>query len=369
MQKPVTVRRKSPWIRVRRHWQIYLMMLPGLVLVLLFAYLPMAGLTMCFNDFNPILGIRGFWESEWVGFQWFEKFMDSFYFGRIMRNTLLINLAKLLCGFWVPIVFALLLNEERNLFFKKTVQTVSYMPYFISWVVTIALMDAIFSPTMGLINNWRAANGLNSIYFMGEERYFYPMIIGSSIWKGFGWSSIIYLAAISGISIVLMAVALMLTAAPEKEGRQRTSKGFVALCCAIFLINGSVSIGSYIYSNSPRALGPNSFLISRAAILCVVSVLGWCAAKAHGGAERLRRRELPVCGGLLFCATVLDSSSYFLQLVSAAHLSSTVLYPVITGGTIVLTALAGRLLFREKPGRRALIGTVLSFFSTLLFAF
>ena len=184
----------------RQRWQYYVMMLPGLMLLLLFAYLPMAGLTMCFNDYNPILGVRGFWESPWVGLKWFEKFIDSFYFGRLMRNTLLINIAKLLCGFWVPILFALLLNEERNRRYKKVVQTVSYMPYFISWVVVIAMMDAIFSPATGLVNNIRNSMGLQSIYYMGKSEYFYPMIVGSSIWKGFGWSSIIYLAAISGIS-------------------------------------------------------------------------------------------------------------------------------------------------------------------------
>lgn len=200
MAKVPHIRRRSRMEIARQRWQYYVMMLPGLVLLLLFAYLPMAGLTMCFNDYNPILGVRGFGESPWVGLKWFEKFIDSFYFGRLMRNTLLINIAKLLCGFWVPILFALLLNEERNRRYKKVVQTVSYMPYFISWVVVIAMMDAIFSPATGLVNNIRNSMGLQSIYYMGKSEYFYPMIVGSSIWKGFGWSSIIYLAAISGIS-------------------------------------------------------------------------------------------------------------------------------------------------------------------------
>ena len=200
MAKVPHIRRRSRMEIARQRWQYYVMMLPGLVLLLLFAYLPMAGLTMCFNDYNPILGVRGFWESPWVGLKWFEKFIDSFYFGRLMRNTLLINIAKLLCGFWVPILFALLLNEERNRRYKKVVQTVSYMPYFISWVVVIAMMDAVFSPATGLVNNIRNSMGLQSIYYMGKSEYFYPMIVGSSIWKGFGWSSIIYLAAISGIS-------------------------------------------------------------------------------------------------------------------------------------------------------------------------
>ena len=207
MQVMANRQKASPLLKATRHWQIYAMMLPGLLLILLFHYLPMLGLVMCFNDFNPILGVQGFWQSEWVGLKWFEKFINSFYFERIMRNTLLINIAKLLCGFWVPIVFALLLNEERNRIVKKTVQTVSYMPYFISWVVTIALMDSLFSPTSGLVNNIRNSMALPSMYFMGKEEYFYPMIIGSSIWKGFGWSSIIYLAAISGIGTEMYEAA------------------------------------------------------------------------------------------------------------------------------------------------------------------
>lgn len=202
------LRRKRRMLALRS-WRIYVMMIPGLAILLIFSYLPMAGLVMCFNDYNPILGIRGFWESNWVGLKWFEKFINSFYFQRIMGNTLWINLLKLLCGFWVPILFALLLNEERNNLYKKVVQTVSYMPYFISWVVAIALMDGLFSPTDGLINNIRTSMGLQPIYFMGKPEHFYTMIVGSSIWKNFGWSSIIYLAAISSIDPVMYEAAIL----------------------------------------------------------------------------------------------------------------------------------------------------------------
>lgn len=157
----------------RRHWQVYLMMVPGIIILIIFSYLPMLGLTMCFNDFNPILGLRGFWESDWVGLKWFTKFVNSFYFERVMRNTLLMSMAKLLAGFWVPIAFALLLNEERNARIQKVVQTVSYMPHFLSWIVIIALMNALFSPSEGLINNIRTSINLQPIYYMGEEKYFY----------------------------------------------------------------------------------------------------------------------------------------------------------------------------------------------------
>lgn len=241
----------------RERWRIYVMMLPGLVVLILFAYLPMFGLTMCFNDYNPILGIRGFWESEWVGLKWFQKFINSFYFGRLMRNTLLINLAKLGFGFWVPILFALLLNEETNPKFKKVIQTVSYMPYFISWVTVMAMMEALFSPTIGLINNVRTSLGAAPIYYMGKSEYFYPMIVGSSIWKGFGWSSIIYLAAMSGISEEMYEAAELDGCSRVQRAWYITLPSIRPLIVMMLLLNIGGLLGSdfqqiftYIGSNS-----------------------------------------------------------------------------------------------------------------------
>ena len=240
-----------------RSWRIYLMMVPGVAIVLIFAYLPMAGLVICFNDYNPILGINGFWQSEWVGFKWFEKFITSFYFQRIMCNTLWINLLKLVFGFWVPILFALLLNEERNRAYKKVVQTVSYMPYFISWVVAIALMDGLFSPTDGLINNIRTSMGLSPIYYMGKPEYFYVMIVGSSVWKSFGWSSIIYLAAISSIDPVMYEAAVLDGCGRIKQAWYITLPTIRPLIVMLLLLNIGRMLGSdflqiftYIGSNA-----------------------------------------------------------------------------------------------------------------------
>ena len=228
----------------RRSWGIYVMMLPGLVVVLLFAYLPMFGITMAINDFNPIFGVAGFWKSEWVGFKWFTKFIDSFYFARIMGNTLIINLLKLAFGFWVPILFALLLNEERNTRIRKTVQTVSYLPHFISWVVGIALMQALFSPTNGMLNQIRASMGLAPIYYMGVPEYFYAMIIGSSIWKTFGWSSIIYLAAISGISSEMYEAAVIDGCSRIKQAWYITLPTIRPLIVMLLLLNIGGMLGS-----------------------------------------------------------------------------------------------------------------------------
>lgn len=220
-----------------RSWRIYLMMVPGLMIILVFSYLPMAGLTMCFNDFNPILGVRGFFSSEWVGLKWFEKFVKSFYFSRLMGNTLRINILKLLTGFWVPILFALLLNEERNHTVKKVVQTVSYLPHFISWVVAIALMESIFSPTSGMINGIRVSMNLPSIYFMGKQEYFHPLILGSAIWKGFGWSSIIYLAAISGINAEMYEAAIIDGCSRIKQAWYITLPSLRSLIVMLLLLN------------------------------------------------------------------------------------------------------------------------------------
>lgn len=241
----------------RRHWQVYLMMVPGIIILIIFSYLPMLGLTMCFNDFNPILGLRGFWESDWVGLKWFTKFVNSFYFERVMRNTLLMSMAKLLAGFWVPIAFALLLNEERNARIQKVVQTVSYMPHFLSWIVIIALMNALFSPSEGLINNIRTSINLQPIYYMGEEKYFYPMILGSSIWSDFGWSSIIYLAAISGIDQQMYEAAIIDGCSRLKQSWYITLPSIRPLIVMMLLLQIGGLMGSnfdqvfnYIGSNS-----------------------------------------------------------------------------------------------------------------------
>ena len=241
----------------RRHWQVYLMMVPGIIILIIFSYLPMLGLTMCFNDFNPILGLRGFWESDWVGLKWFTKFVNSFYFERVMRNTLLMSMAKLLAGFWVPIAFALLLNEERNARIQKVVQTVSYMPHFLSWIVIIALMNALFSPSEGLINNIRTSINLQPIYYMGEEKYFYPMILGSSIWSDFGWSSIIYLAAISGIDQQMYEAAIIDGCSRLKQAWYITLPSIRPLIVMMLLLQIGGLMGSnfdqvfnYIGSNS-----------------------------------------------------------------------------------------------------------------------
>ncbi|MCZ8512158.1 ABC transporter permease subunit [Paenibacillus filicis] len=198
----------------KRDKYLLLIILPVIVYFAIFNYFPMYGVLIAFKKFQPLKGILG---SPWVGFMYFEQFFKSIYFGRLMRNTILLSLYSLLWGFPVPIIFALLLNELRERFFKKLVQTVSYLPHFISIVVVSGMIINFTSPTDGIINIILKNFGFESINFMSEPGYFRTIYISSGIWQEFGWGSIIYLAAIAGIDPQLYEAA-------EIDGASRWSK-------------------------------------------------------------------------------------------------------------------------------------------------
>jgi putative aldouronate transport system permease protein len=157
----------------------------------------MYGATLAFKDYKYNLGIMG---SPWVGLKHFRAFISSLEFWDVIRNTLVISGLKILLCFPAPIILALLLNELWFPRFKRAIQTMSYLPNFVSWVVVVSLMTVVFSPYGGIVNNIRNRLGLESIFFLGEERFFYPLVVLSDIWKGAGWGSIIYLSALSGIN-------------------------------------------------------------------------------------------------------------------------------------------------------------------------
>lgn len=185
---------------------LLLLLLPGLIFYAVFQYGPMYGILMAFKNYR---GSSSIWAAEWVGLQWFEEFFNSFYFWRLLRNTLLISLYNLIFGFPIPIIFALILSETRNARFRKVVQTVSYLPHFISVVVVVGMLHIMLSTTNGVVNNLIRASGGQSINFMGESEWFRPLYIGSGIWQSFGWNSIIYLAALTGIDPALYEAAYM----------------------------------------------------------------------------------------------------------------------------------------------------------------
>lgn len=189
----------------RKHWPLALMFLPIIIYYIVFHYVPMYGITLAFKDFKIGLGI---FASPWVGIKHFERLLNLPAFTRAFRNTVIISLMKLVFGFPLPIILALILNEVRHLKFKKVVQTVSYLPHFLSWVVLAGMFMQLLSPSTGLVNYILGYFNIDPIFFLGNNQWFRTTIILTDIWKGIGWSSIIYLAAISGISPSLYEAAI-----------------------------------------------------------------------------------------------------------------------------------------------------------------
>lgn len=194
------------WKNIRRDKALLLIVLPVVIQYLIFVYYPMYGNIIAFKDYSPVLGING---SEWVGFEYFLQFFRSPYFWRVLRNTLLISCYSILWGFPIPIIFALMTNDLRNGIFKRVVQAVSYIPYFISTVIICGMLVNFLSPSNGIVNTIIELFGGKPINFLMEPGWFRTVFIASGIWQGFGWSSIIYLAALTGINPELYEAATM----------------------------------------------------------------------------------------------------------------------------------------------------------------
>lgn len=194
------------WKRIWKYRVLYLLLIPELAYFLLFKYVPMIGIITAFKQYNLTLG---FFDSPWVGWDNFNNFINGVYFRDIMVNTVLISFYKLVFGFTAPIVLALLLNEIKVAWFKRTVQTVTYLPHFISWVIAYGLMVALFAPGSGLVNALLKQYGFDTIAFLTDPAWARPMIVASDIWKEVGWGAILYLAALAGINPSLYEAARM----------------------------------------------------------------------------------------------------------------------------------------------------------------
>lgn len=177
----------------------YILVALPLTYYFIFHYLPMFGIVISFMDYKPFLGIEGIFSAKWVGFKHFNRFFNSIYFNRLLRNTFLLSFYDLLFSFPSAIIFALLLNEIRAARFKKLVQTISYMPHFLSAVIVAGMVRQLLSVDGGLINALIIALGHEPIYFLGSTKYYRTYYTVSSIWQSIGWNSIIYLAAMSNI--------------------------------------------------------------------------------------------------------------------------------------------------------------------------
>ena len=189
---------------IKRDKYLLLLMFPIVLYYAVFHYWPIYGAQIAFKNFQPALGIV---RSPWIGFSHFTSFFQSTFFPRLISNTIILSVYSLLWGFPIPIIFALLLNEIRDGIFKRVTQTISYLPYFISIVVVVSLLNNFFSQTDGLINNIRQSMGLSTVGYLDNPGLFRTMYIASGVWQHFGWGSIIYIAAISGVDPTLYEVA------------------------------------------------------------------------------------------------------------------------------------------------------------------
>ncbi len=200
----VNKKKKSSWKGYITHWQLVLMFLPVIFALVMFHYIPMYGIIIAFKNFKLSKGILG---SEWVGLLQFQKMLKMPSFKEVFGNSIKISVLKTLFGFPAPILLSLLINEINSMPFKKTVQTISYLPHFLSWVVLGGLFRNFLSPSTGFVNDIIKAFGGEPIFFIADPKYFVGVLIVTDIWKGVGWGTIIYLACIAGISPELYEAA------------------------------------------------------------------------------------------------------------------------------------------------------------------
>lgn len=188
----------------RRHWQLYLLVIPPVLYFIIFKYLPMANAVLAFKNYNVVKGI---WGSPWVGTQYFEMFFRNPAFATLIKNTLYISFYQLIVGFPIPILLALALNEVKSARFKKTVQMVTYAPYFISTVVMVSIIMLFLSPRLGIVNTITGALGFEAVNYLGEPGMFRTIYVLSDVWQTMGYSAVIYLAALAGVDPSLYEAA------------------------------------------------------------------------------------------------------------------------------------------------------------------
>ncbi|RXZ82088.1 sugar ABC transporter permease [Paenibacillaceae bacterium] len=184
------------WRLIRGNLDMYLLLIPGIIFLFLFKYTPMYGIVIAFQDFNIFGGISG---SEWVGTAQFKKLLRSDEFLQVLINTLLISVYKITILFPIPIVIALMLNEVRRMFFKRTIQTIIYLPHFLSWVIISGLFINILSPTGGIVNDIIRSLGGQPVSFFTDNNLFRGLVVFTAGWKEIGWNAIVFIAAIAGI--------------------------------------------------------------------------------------------------------------------------------------------------------------------------
>ncbi|MCM3626929.1 ABC transporter permease subunit [Paenibacillus glycanilyticus] len=228
--------------RIAKGWRLYVLLLPALVYLILFQYVPMYGVLIAFKDFNAIDGILG---SPWAGFIHFQEFFESYVFKSLLTNTLKLSVFSLLISFPIPILFALLLNQIRSRLTTRFVQTVTYAPYFISTVVLVSMLNVFLAPSSGIINNFITFFGGEAVNFMARAEWFRSVYITSGIWQTMGFSAIIYMAALSSVNPELHEVAIVDGASKLKRIRHIDIPSIMPTIVIMFILGiGSImSVG------------------------------------------------------------------------------------------------------------------------------
>ena len=225
--------------KTRREVPLYLMLLPGAVLVLVYAYGPMVGLAISFQRYNPI---RGILRSAWIGFDNFRYVINTPGVLQVVWNTVFIAVMKIVAGLAVPVTVALLLNEVRARPFKRTVQTIVYLPHFLSWVILGGIMIDILSPSTGIVNRALGVLGIEPVFFLGEARIFPYVLVVSDVWKGFGFGTVVYLAALTAIDPQLYEAAVVDGAGRWRQTLHITLPGIAP----IVVLMAALSLGNVL---------------------------------------------------------------------------------------------------------------------------
>ena len=246
--RPVRQRRglRYAWKKIKRDRFYYAIAALPLLYFLIFKYLPMFGIVIAFQDYEPYLGVKGIIAPEkWVGLRHFRNFFKSIFFWNIVRNTVVISFLRLLWGFPAPIILALLINETRNMLFKRTVQTISYLPHFFSMVVVAGIVRAMLTVQGGLLNQVVVLFGGEASAFLTDPKLFRSILVVTGIWQGMGWSSILYLAAMANINPELYEAAMMDGANKFRQIWHITlpSIAYVVSITLIFRIGGLLNAG------------------------------------------------------------------------------------------------------------------------------
>ena len=235
MAKTKSIRKKGAF---KRELPLHLMLVPGIIFTIIFCYIPMAGMVIAFEKFIPAKGLFG--DQKWIGFDNFTYLLNMPGAMSALKNTVVIAFFKIILGLIVPISVAILLNEVRSNKFRRTVQTAIYLPYFLSWVVLGGVMIDILSPSSGIVNQALGFLGIKPIFFLGSNKWFQPTIVMTDIWKGFGFGTVVYLAAITGIDPSLYEAATMDGAGRFQKMWHVTLPGIrmiVVLMCVLSLGN------------------------------------------------------------------------------------------------------------------------------------